>query len=67
MTKNQLHLSGLHCVNCSMLIEEELADIGVKAVCNYAKQTVDVSFDEQKVPMVSVIATIEKLGYRVVR
>ena len=67
MAKKLIHLSGLHCVSCSMLIEEELADMGVKATCDYAKQTVAILFDEQKIPLQSIESTIEKLGYRVVR
>ena len=55
----------LHCSSCSMLIEGELMDIGVKAVCNYAGGYVDVSFDEKKAKEKDIIAVIKKLGYSV--
>ena len=55
----------MHCVSCSLLIEGELADIGVQAKANYAKQTVDVSFDEKKIILARIKEAIETLGYRV--
>ncbi len=65
MKTHQLKLSGMHCVSCSLLIEGELADIGVQAKANYAKQTVDVSFDEKKIILARIKEAIETLGYRV--
>jgi len=61
--KKQFTLSGLHCVSCSMLVEGALEDIGVEATCHYAKQVVDVSFDEKKVSEATIKKTIEELGY----
>ena len=55
----------LHCSSCSMLIEGEFTDIGIEAVCNYAKGYVDVSFDEKKAKEKDIIAVIKKLGYSV--
>lgn len=66
MIKKQLTVSGLHCVNCSLLIEEELADIGVSAKANYAKQTVDVVYDDAKISDNTITQVIKKLGYKVV-
>ena len=66
MTTTQLKLSGMHCVSCSLLIEGELEDIGVKAKANYAKQVVDCTYDENKITVENIQAVIEKLGYKVV-
>lgn len=63
MTRKRLHVSGMHCVSCSLLIEGELSDIGVEATCNYAGGYVDVSWDEKKVKEKEIINTITKLGY----
>jgi len=66
MTRKQLQLSGLHCVSCSLLIEEELADIGVAAKANYAKQLVECTYDEKKITGATIQDVIEKLGYKIV-
>ena len=55
----------MHCVSCSMLIEGELEDMGVQAKANYAKQLVEVTFDEKKTKEESIAAAIQKLGYTV--
>jgi len=67
MTKKRLFLSGLHCTSCVMLIEGELMDIGVTAVCNYTKGHVDVAFDEEKIREKEIAGVIERLGYTVDR
>ena len=66
MVTKQLKLQGMHCVSCSMLIEGELEDMGVQAKANYAKQLVEVTFDEKKILIDHVISALEKLGYHVV-
>jgi len=66
MIKRQLKLSGMHCVSCSMLIEGELEDMGVEAKANYAKQYVDVVYDERKITDTDIRKAIEKLGYTVI-
>jgi copper chaperone CopZ len=48
-----------------MLIEGELEDVGVTAKANYAKQTVEVTFDEKKTDLSTIQKTIGKIGYRV--
>jgi len=50
-----------------MLIEGELMDIGVTAVCNYTKGHVDVAFDEEKIREKEIAGVIERLGYTVDR
>lgn len=55
----------MHCTSCAMLIEGELEDIGVQACCNYARQTVDVEFDEGKVTDTAIQQAVVKAGYRI--
>lgn len=65
MITKTLKLKGMHCISCSMLIEGELEDMGVQAKAHYAKQIVEVKFDEKKVTEEMIIQAIEKLGYQV--
>lgn len=48
-----------------MLIEGELMDIGVEAICNYNGGYVDVAFDEKKNEEAQIRSVIKKLGYTV--
>ena len=48
MTKKTFKIDGMHCTSCALLIESDLEDAGVKASCSYAKQMLDVEFDEGK-------------------
>jgi len=57
----------MHCSSCSMLIEGELMDIGIEAVCNYSGGYVDVVFDEKRILETHIIQAITKLGYAVVK
>lgn len=59
-------LSGMHCTSCSLVIEGELEDIGVEAVCSYARQVVEVIYDTDKVNDRKIVEIIEKEGYKVV-
>lgn len=49
MTKKTYKLKNIDCPSCATLIEMELEDLGVKASCSYAKQVLNVEFDERKV------------------
>ena len=48
-----------------MLIEGELEDVGVKATCSYAKQTVEVESKEH-IDEEYVRATVARAGYTLV-
>ncbi len=61
----QLKLSGMHCASCSLLIEGALEDMGVTAHASYAKQVVDVTFDEGKTTLAKITSAIRSLGYDV--
>lgn len=49
-----------------MLIEGELEDIGVNARCNWAKQIVDVEYEESKIKDSEIAEAVARAGYSVV-
>jgi P-type Cu+ transporter len=65
MIKKKFDVKGMHCVGCAMTIDGALEDVpGVKAATtNYARQVVEVEFDEQKVTDQVIVVTIEMAGY----
>jgi len=48
------------------VIEGELEDIGAKAKSSYAKQVVEVEWNEKTLKEEQIKAAIEKQGYRIV-
>jgi len=56
----------MHCTSCAMVIEGELEDIGAKASCSYAKQLVDVEYDEKKFSEDAIKKTIQSAGYQTI-
>lgn len=66
MVKKTYKVQGMHCASCAMIIEGELEDVGVQAQCSYVKETLDVEFDEKKVPEDSIKDVVAKSGYSVV-
>ena len=66
IVKHKLKITGMHCSSCAMSIDFDLEDLdGVKkANTNYAKQEVEVEFDEDKVNLEDVVKTIENTGYK---
>jgi copper chaperone CopZ len=67
MIKKRLSIQGMHCVNCAMLIDGAVEDIpGVKSAnTNYARQVVDVEYDENRVSETEIVAAIKEAGYSV--
>ncbi|MBT4935635.1 heavy-metal-associated domain-containing protein [Candidatus Woesearchaeota archaeon] len=64
--KITLHVKGMHCASCGMLIQDALEDIGVvQTVVDNDKGTVVVDFDEQKVSLDKIKKTIVVEGYLV--
>lgn len=47
------------------MIESDLEDAGIKARCNYAKQTLEVEFDEKKIDEKKISEVVRASGYRV--
>ncbi len=65
MTKVRLRIEGMHCVGCAMTIDGALEDLpGVQsASTNYARQVVDVEYDEHVVSEAQLIAAVAAAGY----
>lgn len=63
MTKKQYKVVGMHCASCAAVIEADLEDAGVNASCSYAKQTLDVEFDDTKVKEEKIHSIIQESGY----
>lgn len=66
MTKKRFQIQGMHCVGCAMTIDGALEDLpGVKsASANYARQIVDVEYDETRLTEAQIIAAVEQAGYK---
>ena len=63
MKKKTYNIEGMHCTSCAMVIESDLEDIGVKATCSYAKQSLDVEFDETNITDQQISDVVKKSGY----
>jgi len=59
-------VQGMHCTSCAFMIESDLEDEGVKAHCNYAKQTLEVEFDEKKISEKTIREVVLQAGYQIV-
>jgi Cu+-exporting ATPase len=66
MTTKTFKVDGMHCTSCALMIESDLEDAGVKATCNYAKETLEVEFDEKKIKVEKIKQIIATSGYSVV-
>lgn len=66
MIKKTFTIDGMHCTSCALMIESDLEDAGVKATCNYAKQTLVVEFDETKITEEAIRGVVAKAGYQIV-
>ncbi len=65
MKKKIFKIKGMHCTNCALMIESDLEDAGVKACCNYAKQTLEVEFDEKKLGADTIERIVIASGYKI--
>ncbi len=65
MTTKTFKIDGMHCTSCALLIESDLEDAGVRARCNYAKEVLDVEFDESKIDEEKIKKIIASSGYSV--
>jgi copper chaperone len=65
--KTEIHVSGMRCSGCEMLVQEALEEIdGVeKARASHATGVVDVDFDDLKVTVETLKSVIESQGYQV--
>jgi Cu+-exporting ATPase len=65
MTKKTFKVDGMHCTSCALMIESDLEDVGVKVTCNYAKETLEVEFDEKKIGEKKIREVVAKSGYQI--
>lgn len=65
MTRKRYQVQGMHCASCAMLIDGALEDLqGVKsASASYARQVVDVEYDEAKVSEEAILRAVKDAGY----
>ena len=65
MIKKRFRIQGMHCTACAMLIDGSLEDLaGVKAAnTHYARQMVDVEYDEKQLSEADILAIIAEVGY----
>ena len=63
MTKKLYAIKGLDCSSCALAIESDLEDIGVPARCSYAKQTLEVEFDETTIDEKKITQVVMGSGY----
>lgn len=65
MTKKRFQVQGMHCASCAMWIDGALEDLlGVKsASASYARQVVDVEYDETKVSEATLLSAVKDAGY----
>ncbi len=54
---------GMDCASCAMLIEGELQDLGIKASCSYAKETLDVEINDSKHDEDKIRDVVKSIGY----
>ncbi len=57
-------IKGMHCVSCASMLELDLEDIGIKAKCSYANETLEVESLHDKNKVVEVV---EKSGYSIIK
>lgn len=60
-----LNVQGMSCHHCVNSIEGALKEIGVSGKVNLKSESVDVSFDEQKISLDQIKEVIEEQGYDV--
>lgn len=65
MIKKTYKVEGMDCTSCASLIEMDLEDAGFKASCSYAKETLEVEFDEKKQKEQDIKSVVLKSGYKI--
>ena len=66
MAKTRFQVQGMHCVGCAMTVDGAVEDLpGVRsATTNFARQVIDVEYDEQQVSSAQIMSAIEEAGYK---
>lgn len=65
MTKKIYKVDNMHCTSCAMVIESDLEDAGVKASCSYARQVLEVEYDENKLSEDTIKQVVQASGYEI--
>lgn len=64
MSKKTYKIDGMECTSCAAMIEMDLEDAGVRAKCSYAKQTLEVDFDDG-IDEIKIKEVVKSSGYRI--
>jgi copper chaperone len=66
MTKTKLKVSGMHCGNCALSVDDALEELeGVKkSSTSFARGRTKLEYDETKVDLDTVRSVIAELGYQ---
>lgn len=66
MIKKKFKIEGMHCGSCAMSIDFDLEDLeGVKsAKTSYAREELEVEYDEDRLSVSQITETVKKTGYR---
>ncbi len=48
------------------MIESDLEDAGVKAKCNFVKETLEIEFDPKKIQEEKIIKVVQTSGYNLI-
>ena len=64
--KKKFKIDGMHCTSCAMSIDMDLEDLdGVKqARTSYAKEELEIEYEEGKLDVAKIVLSISKTGYR---
>ena len=65
LTKRVYKVSGMDCDACAKMIELDLEDMGVKAMCSYPKEELEVEFDPKKISEEKVFETLKNSDYTI--
>lgn len=60
MARTIYKVLNMDCASCATLIELELEDMGIRASCSYAKQTLEVDGEHDKK---KIHEAVQKAGY----
>lgn len=64
--KTKLKIEGMHCTSCAMSIDFDLEDLDgvISAKTSYAREEIEVEFEEGSLKIEQVIEQIKKTGYK---
>ncbi len=66
--KKRFQIRGMHCTGCAMVVDGAVEDLpGVKsAATSYARQVVEVDYDDRRITDAQIIKAIQNAGYTAV-